>query len=65
MLKNITLWKVNKYYFNDTPTYTVMPYNLFGHLDCCFRWYGIKGLQRCYLSKKHAERVADKLNNTL
>ena len=29
----MTLWKVDKYYFNneDTPTYEVMPYNLRGH----------------------------------
>lgn len=60
----MTLWKVNKYYFNNsTPTYEVMPYNLKGHLKCCWKWYGFKGLKWCYLFKKQAEYKARKLNN--
>lgn len=61
----MTLWKVDKYYFNnsDTPTYEVMPYSLRGHLSCCWKWYGFKGLKWCYLFKKQAERKASKLNS--
>ncbi len=61
----MTLWKVDRYYFNhnNTPTYAVMPYHLKGHLKCCWKWYGLKGLKWCYLSKKRAEKKAKKLNN--
>lgn len=59
----MTLWIVNRCYFNNTPTYEVMPYNLKGHLKCCWKWYGIKGLKWCYLFKKQAEYKARKLNN--
>jgi hypothetical protein len=60
----MTLWKVVKCYRSgsDVPVYEVLPYNLYGHLKCCYLWYGFKGLKWCYLSKKHAERMAKKLN---
>lgn len=59
----MTLWKVDKHYHNsNTPTYEVTPYNLKGHLKCCWKWYGIKGLKWCYLFKKQAEHKAEKLN---
>lgn len=58
----MTLWKVDKYYVNNTPTYKVMPYHLRGHLICCWKWYGIKGLKWCYLSKRLAEHKAKRLN---
>lgn len=60
----MTLWKVDKHYFNNSekPTYEVVPYSLRGHLSCCRKWYGIKGLKWCYLFKKQAERKAKELN---
>lgn len=59
----MTLWKVHKYYDrNDNTYYDVMPYDLRGHLKCCLKWYGFKGLKWCYLFKKQAERKARKLN---
>lgn len=60
----MTLWKVDKFYFNNsnTPTYEVMPYHLRGYLICCWKWYGIKGLKWCYLSKRLAKYKARKLN---
>ena len=59
----MTLWKVHKYYDeNDNIYYDVMPYNLRGHLKCCWKWYGLKGLKWCYLFKKQAENKARKLN---
>ena len=59
----MTLWKVNRYYHGDNvPVYEVMPYNLRGHLMCCWKWYGMKGLKWCYLFKKQADRKAMKLN---
>lgn len=59
----MTLWKVDKYYDrNDNIYYDVMPYNLQGHLQCCLKWYGFKGLKWCYLFKKQAERKVEKLN---
>lgn len=58
----MTLWKVDKYYDkNDNICYRVLPYNLKGHLLCCLKWYGLKGLKWCYLSKKRAEQKAVKL----
>lgn len=33
-----------------------------GHLICCWKWYGIKGLKWTYLFEKQAKRKADKLN---
>jgi hypothetical protein len=64
----MTLWKVDKYYHNnndDVPVYEVSPYHLRGHLQCCLKWYGIKGLKWCYLFKKQAERKAKKLNKRI
>ncbi|MBQ3543478.1 MAG: hypothetical protein IJA34_00575 [Lachnospiraceae bacterium] len=61
----MTLWKIDKYYFNDyndIPTYVVMPHSLKGHLKCCYRWYGFRGLKWCYLFEWQAERKARKLN---
>ena len=59
----MTLWKVNRYYHNNnTATYKVMPYDFKGHLKCCWKWYGIKGLNWCYLFKKQAENKSKKLN---
>ena len=62
----MTLWRVRKHYCinSDRPIYDVMPYNLKGHLFCCWKWYGIGGLKWCYLSKKLAEHKAAELNNT-
>lgn len=62
----MTLWKVNKYYdTNDNIYYAVAPYDLLGHLKCCFKWYGLNGLKWCYLSKKQAENKANKLNRCI
>ena len=59
----MTLWKVNRYYRNDDkPVFEAMPYNLRGHLICCCKWYGFKGLKWCYLFKKQAENKAKRLN---
>lgn len=59
----MTLWKVHKYYdIKDNVHYDVMPYDFKGHLKCCWKWYGIKGLKWCYLFKKQAENKAKKLN---
>lgn len=59
----MTLWKVCKHYHNsNVPVYEVLPFNLKGHLSCVFKWYGLKGLRWCYLSKKQAEKKAKKLN---
>jgi hypothetical protein len=56
-------YKVQKFYNKDDNSYyDVLPYSFWGHIDCCIRWYGWKGLKRCYLSKKKATRVATKLN---
>lgn len=61
----MTLWKVCRHFYinSDKPTYEVLPYNLKGHLKCCWKWYGIKGLKWCYLSKKQAERKANELRD--
>jgi hypothetical protein len=61
----MTLWKVVKHFYinSDAPTYEVLPYNLKGHLICCWKWYGWKGLKWCYLFKKCAEHKAAELNN--
>lgn len=59
----MTLWKVDKYYYDsDTPVFEATPYNLRGHLKSCWKWYGLKGLKWCYLSKRKAENKARKLN---
>lgn len=58
----MTLWKVVACYPDDKPTFVVLPYDFFGHLKCCWKWYGIKGLKWCYLSCKQAEKKADRLN---
>lgn len=60
----MTLWKVCKHFYinSNVPTYDVEPYNLKGHLKCCLKYYGIKGLKGCYLSRKRAERKAAALN---
>ena len=59
----MTLWMVNKRYDkNDNIYYDVDPYSLKGHLYCCWKWYGFKGLKNCYLFKKQAQRKANKLN---
>lgn len=62
----MTLWKVHKYYDkNDNVYYDVSPYNLRGHLNCCLKWYGFKGLKWCYLFKWRAECKARKLNKQI
>ena len=58
----MTLWKVCKHYYNRMSTYEVFPYSLVGHLKCCWKWYGLRGLKWCYLSKEQAEHKAKKLN---
>lgn len=59
----MTIWKVCKLYHNcNTPVYEVLPHDFRGHLECCLKWYGFKGLRWCYLSKKQAEKKAKKLN---
>lgn len=67
MKLHLTFWKVDKYYHgnNDTPVFEVSPYNFKGHLYCCWKYYGIKGLKWCYLSKKLAECKAKKLNKKI
>ena len=61
----LKFYKVDKYYYgnNDKPYYDVMPYHFWGHLKCCRKYYGIKGLKWCYLFRWQAERKARKLNN--
>ena len=62
----MTLWTVHKYYDrNDNVYYDVMPYNLRGHLSCCLKWYGFKGLKWCYLFEWQAERKVRKLNKQI
>lgn len=62
----MTLWKVDRYFRNGNGIiFKAIPYDLNGHLKCCFKWYGIKGLKWCYLFKKQAERKARKLNKCL
>ena len=62
----MTLYKVCSYYDKyDTLRYEVIPYDLIGHLKCCFKWYGLKGLKYCYLFRKQAERKAEELNLTI
>ena len=59
----MTLWKVTLFYDKDDNVhYEVTPYNFWGHLKCCYKWYGWVGLKRTYLSKRRAEKVAAKLN---
>lgn len=59
----MTLWRVCKTYDqNDSIRYVVLPYDFWGHIKCCIKWYGFKGLKRTYLSEKRAEKVANKLN---
>jgi hypothetical protein len=59
------LWKVCKHFYitMDKPVYDIMPLRLFSYLRTCCKYYGIKGLKWCYLSKKQAERKARKLND--
>lgn len=63
----MTLWKVCKHFYinSDRPIYNVLPYNFWGHLKCCWKWYGWGGLKQCHLLKKCAEREAAKLNNSV
>jgi hypothetical protein len=59
----MTLWRVVAVYDpDDNIYYDVVPYNFWGHIKCCIKWYGFKGLKRTYLSEKKAEKVAAKLN---
>jgi hypothetical protein len=61
----LVFYKVDKHFYvnSDKPFYDVLPYHFWGHLKCCYKYYGIKGLKWCYLSKKWAERKAKKLNS--
>ena len=58
-------WVVSKHYYinSDKPVYEVLPYNFWGHLKCCWKWYGIKGLKWCYLFRWQAECKANKLSD--
>ena len=58
------LWVVVKHFYinSDIPVYEVLPYHFWGHIKCCWKWYGIKGLKWCYISRKRAERKAKVLN---
>ena len=60
----LKFWKVDKHFYitSDKPYYDVAPCHFWGHLKCCWKWYGIKGLKWCYLSKKQAECKAKRLN---
>ena len=59
------LWRVDKHVYitSDKPVYEVTPLRFFEYIKCCCRYYGIKGLNRCYLFKWQAERKANKLND--
>ena len=61
----LKFYKVDKHFYitSDKPFYDVTPYHFLGHLKCCWKWYGIKGLKWCYLFKWQADRKAKKLNN--
>lgn len=62
----MTLWKVDKFYdTNDNIYYEVVPYGFKGHLECCWKWFGLRGLKWCYLSKKQAKNKANKLNRCI
>ena len=60
----LKFWKVCKHFYinSDKTVYDVMPYHFLGHLRCCLKYHGIRGLKWCYLSKKRAERKATELN---
>ena len=60
-------WKVCKHFYinQDKPFQDVYPYNFWGHLKCCRKYYGIKGLKWCYLFKWQAEHKAKKLNDLI
>lgn len=58
----MTLWKIHRSYGeNDKIYYDVVPYNMIGHLKCCIKWYGWRGLKWTYLSEKAAWKKAKKL----
>ena len=62
----MTLWGVCKRYGqNDEIEFYVMPYNFIGHLRCCIKWFGIKGMKNMYLTKKQANKVAEKKNKEM
>ena len=59
----MTLWGVCKRYGqNDEIEFYVMPYSFLGHLKCCIKWFGIKGMKNMYLTEKKANKVAEKKN---
>lgn len=59
----MTLWGVDKCYWEDNkPHYVVLPYNFRGTLISCWKWFGLRGLKNKYLSKRYAEKVANKRN---
>lgn len=59
----MTIWRVFRCYLSDdTIKYVVVPHDLIGHLKCCCKWLGFKGLKGFYLFKKQAERKASELN---
>lgn len=60
----MTLYKVAKTYrSNDEIDYVVLPYDFWGHIKCCIKWYGFRGLKKTYISEKRANKVATKLKN--
>lgn len=62
----MSIWLVRKFYDkNDNPYYEAHPHSFWGHIKCCVKWYGWKGLKRCYLSEKKATKVAEKLSRSI
>lgn len=61
----LKLYRVDKHFYitSDKPYYDVAPYHLWGHLKCCWKYYGWNGLKWCYLFKWQADRKAKKLNS--
>ena len=59
------LWRVDKHIYitSSKPVYDVTPLHFLQYLTCCYKYYGITGLKRCYFFKRQAERKAMKLNN--
>ena len=61
----LKLWRVDKHIYItcDKPVYGVTPLRLLEYIKCCCRYYGLRGLKRCYLFRWQAERKAKKLND--
>ena len=58
----MTVYKIFDYYDkHDVHRYYVLPCDLFTYV----KWYGLKVLKNCYLSRRRAEKKAQLLNTTI